>query len=348
MSSTTQTPDFTYRGSVRVDLLGGTIDIYPINHILENVFTLNAGLSLQAQVSLKESKDSFVTILSEDYQQEVKLPFGKSWNKEKISHPNFKFVIEIVETFNCPGPLSIVLSSDAPTGSGLGGSSSMGVTLYQALCLFYKRPTSRQQIIHIVQNLESRQLNKGVPGYQDYHPALYGGVLALIPRFDEIAVEQLFQKDLCDYLEGHCSLYYSNHSRFSGINNWEVFKQFFDDDGVTRSGLQQIADLSQKAYQAIKELKYSELIDLMVEEGSVRSRLFNDIVTKEIANFIQDCREHIEGFKMCGAGGGGCFLVFHDPTNAAAVEEIAKQKGMLRLPFKILPPCEQLTQEELL
>ena len=131
------------------------------------------------------------------------------------------------------------------------------------------------QIIRTVQNLESRQLNKGVPGYQDYHPALYGGILALIPEYDRVRVDQLYSKKLGDFLKGHCSLYYSNHSRFSGINNWEVFKQFFDDDGSTRVGLQQIADLSQRAYETIKSLNFSQLIELMVEEGQVRSALFD-------------------------------------------------------------------------
>lgn len=321
-----------------MDLLGGTIDIYPINHILENVYTLNAALSLQAEVELTESKGKYITITSKDYGQEVKLEFGQSWEKEKVAHPQFKFVIEVVETFGCPRPLNITLRSDAPTGSGLGGSSSMGVTLYQALCLFYQRPASQEMIIKIVQNLESRQLNKGVPGYQDYQPAMYGGILALIPRAEKIQVDQLFHPKLKEFLEGHCSLYYSNHSRFSGINNWEVFKNFFDDSGETRTGLQQIADLSERAFKAIKDLRYSELIELMVEEGSVRSALFDNIVTKEIASFISECRDLVQGFKMCGAGGGGCFLVFHDPSKGEEVESIAKAQGMLRLPFKILPP----------
>lgn len=342
MSSTTQTLNsenhFVHRGSVRADLLGGTIDIYPVNYILENVVTLNAALDLQAQVEIVESKGKYTRIISKDYQSELQLPFGEDWNKEKIQHPNFKFVIEIIESFNSPKPLVITLSSGAPTGSGLGGSSSMGVTLLKALHLFYQRDFYPKEIVKIVQNLESRQLNKGVPGYQDYFPALYGGILALTPEDSEIKVEQLYTDKLINFLEEHCSLYYSNHSRFSGINNWEVFKAFFDDEGRTRSGLQQIADLSRDALKAIKELNYSRLIDLMIEEGSVRSALFDGIVTSEINEFIHSSGELIQGFKMCGAGGGGCFLVFHSPENEEAIEKHAQSKGMHRLKFKILAP----------
>jgi D-glycero-alpha-D-manno-heptose-7-phosphate kinase len=338
LSSTTQTPDFIHRGSVRVDLLGGTIDIYPINHILENVVTLNAALSLQAEVEIKESKGKYVTIISEDYGTELKLEYKGNWEKNKLENPQFKFVIEIIESFNIPHPITMTLRSGAPTGSGLGGSSSMGVTILQAMSLYFKQEIPRDKIIRTVQNLESRQLNKGVPGYQDYHPALYGGVLALIPEYDRVRVDQLYTDKLGSFLEGHCSLYYSNHSRFSGINNWEVFKQFFDDDGKTRTGLQQIADLSQSAHETIKSLNYSQLIDLMVEEGQVRAALFDKIITNEIRAFIQECDDLLRGYKMCGAGGGGCFLVFHHPDKEAEVEDIGKKHGMAKLDFRILPP----------
>jgi D-glycero-alpha-D-manno-heptose-7-phosphate kinase len=44
----------TSEGSVRVDLVGGTIDLEPINLILPNVVTLNVATSLKAKVELIE------------------------------------------------------------------------------------------------------------------------------------------------------------------------------------------------------------------------------------------------------------------------------------------------------
>ena len=42
----------TIEGSVRVDLLGGTLDLVPINLILPNVVTLNLATSLKAKVTI--------------------------------------------------------------------------------------------------------------------------------------------------------------------------------------------------------------------------------------------------------------------------------------------------------
>ena len=56
-------------GSVRVDLLGGTLDIAPINLILKKALTLNLATSLKAKVEILplEAKEDGIEIHSKDY-----------------------------------------------------------------------------------------------------------------------------------------------------------------------------------------------------------------------------------------------------------------------------------------
>ena len=54
-------------GSVRVDLLGGTLDIHPINLVLEHAITLNVATELKAVVELEETERDGVEIHSLDY-----------------------------------------------------------------------------------------------------------------------------------------------------------------------------------------------------------------------------------------------------------------------------------------
>ena len=56
-------------GSVRVDLLGGTLDIAPINLILKKALTLNLATSLKAKVDIfpLEREEEGVEIHSKDY-----------------------------------------------------------------------------------------------------------------------------------------------------------------------------------------------------------------------------------------------------------------------------------------
>ena len=44
------------------------------------------------------------------------------------------------------------------------------------------------------------------------------------------------------------------------------------------------------------------------------------------------------GIKVCGAGGGGCFILIHQPNKREIVEKAVTDKGMTILPFKIDSP----------
>ena len=106
----------------------------------------------------------------------------------------------------------------------------------------------KEGVLKTVKDIESRILNQGIAGYQDHHPALYGGVLALLPTVGDITVEQLYTDELKKYLESHITLIFSGKSRLSGMNNWEVYKGFFDKNESIRAGLQEISQISLRPF----------------------------------------------------------------------------------------------------
>ncbi|WP_127718171.1 hypothetical protein [Halobacteriovorax sp. HLS] len=331
-----------YSGSVRVDLLGGTIDLEPINLIIPNTVTLNLATSLKAEVTIEEFEKGKVQIHSLDYDTSVVFDSSdftvENLLGDHFSH--FSFVCQILNHFELTSGITLHLKSGSPAGAGLGGSSSMGVTLYCAICNFLKIPIDRNEAIKVVRSIEGRILDSGPAGYQDYYPAVYGGVLALIPKLDKIEVEQLYSDELKEYLENHISLVYSKQSRLSGINNWEVYKGFFDKDINIRKGLMQIADLSEKAYEAIKNKDFSSLGEFISKEGSTRKELFPGIVSEKMDMVYNKVVQAVPsaGLKVCGAGGGGCFLIVHPSEQRELVESIVTSNDMDILPFSIDKP----------
>ncbi|MEX1100070.1 MAG: hypothetical protein WEB87_06570, partial [Bacteriovoracaceae bacterium] len=129
-------------GSVRVDLVGGTLDLEPINLILPNVVTLNVATGLKAKVRLEKNSLDGVEIISQDYNKTYRY-YSSDFNQENLYSSDFfqemTFICQILDLFEINSNLQVTLSSGAPAGSGLGGSSAMGVTLYSALCEFYGR-----------------------------------------------------------------------------------------------------------------------------------------------------------------------------------------------------------------
>lgn len=333
----------TNQGSVRVDLVGGTLDIEPINLIIKNVVTLNVATGLKASVTLSKIAFNGIEIHSKDYNKSYKYE-AANLTEDRVVFSNeyaeMSFVLQILRLFNINSGLKLELSSGAPAGSGLGGSSAMGVTLYRALCNFTGHNYDRHTAVVRVKAVESRILNQGMAGYQDYFPALTGGVLAVRGIEGEIKVEQLYSDELKNVLESHLTLISSKQSRASGINNWEVYKAFFDKKPDVVHGLTRIAEISHSTYLAIKDRKWDEMLKNIALEGLEREKLFPGITTEKIRQFTTELKKegNVLGLKMCGAGGGGCFILVHKELDPNLIETKVREHGMEILPFKVEAP----------
>jgi D-glycero-alpha-D-manno-heptose-7-phosphate kinase len=329
--------EIEHTGSVRVDLLGGTLDIPPIHLTLPNVVTINLATSLKARVKVKSRNDDMIEVRSLDYDR-VDLFSLLDLTSEKVLGDHFgklNFVMQILFHFNPTKGLEIELSSGSPPGAGLGGSSSMGVTLFSALCQYYKIPLHKERAISIVRDIEARVLDCGPTGYQDYYPAMYGGVLALKAEVGGVSAQQFYSSELKEVLENSLTLVYSGETRLSGINNWEVFKGFVDKKKGVREGLTKISNLSHKAYEALAKKDYSTLISLIAQEGSEREKLFTNIVTPSMNDLRLKIASKVPelGMKICGAGGGGCFLLIHSAKYKDLVRSLVNENGMKVLDF---------------
>jgi D-glycero-alpha-D-manno-heptose-7-phosphate kinase len=332
----------TTEGSVRVDLLGGTLDLNPINLILPNVVTLNVATSLKAKVTIKALNFDGVEIISRDYNTAVKFK-SSDFTEEKLRNNffgNMTFIAHILNLFGLHKEISLELESGSPAGAGLGGSSAMGVTCYTALSHYLKIDFDKVDAINKVNAIEALVLDCGPAGYQDYYPAMFGGVLGLVAAPGRVIIQQLYSEELKFALESHLTLVYSGETRLSGINNWEVYKAFFNKDQAVRKGLAEIAYLSKRALECIHQENYSELINLIALEGEERRKLFPGILTPAMQELHGVIKSHGSqlGMKVCGAGGGGCFLLTHHPKDKSTIDNIIEKFQMKKLDFNVEKP----------
>lgn len=343
MLDTSRPRTLEVRGSVRVDLVGGTLDLNPICLICPNVVTLNVATSLQAKVVLTQTERKGIEIVSHDYQSSTffaQEDFSFELLYQKNHFQEMTFIAQILDWFKLHSGLKVELVSGAPAGSGLGGSSAMGVTFFKALSQWSGKLFNNSEMIGIVKDIEARILFCGPTGYQDYYPALHGGVLALHPQAGKVIAEQLYSAELKSALEQRLTLVYSGKSRLSGINNWEVYKAFFDKKEHVTEGLNRIAAVSYEAYQAIRRKDFDRLIELIGIEGSEREKLFPLILTDEMKSLHEKLKKESPtlGIKVCGAGGGGCFIFVHEASAKNFIQDKVKAAGMTVLPFMVESP----------
>jgi D-glycero-alpha-D-manno-heptose-7-phosphate kinase len=303
---------------------------------------LNVATSLKAKVKISRIDFDGVEIISRDYNSTTKFQ-SSDFTASQLQNnffEHFTFIAYILDFFNVHKNVCIELESGSPPGAGLGGSSSMGVTLYKALCEFTQTKMDRIEAISRVNAFESKILDSGPAGYQDYYPALFGGILGLVPKPGKVEVDQLFNDELKNELESTLTLVYSGDTRLSGINNWEVYKAFFNKDKFVRAGLAEIAVLSHVAYQLIKSNKHNEIFKFIGLEGEERRKLFPNIITPkmdELRTKLKEINSEI-GLKVCGAGGGGCFLISHPKKEKLLVSEMINKCNMREMEFNISRP----------
>jgi len=110
-------------------------------------------------------------------------------------------------------------------------------------------------------------------------------------------------------------------TRFSGINNWEVFKRRIDGDAAVTKALAEIAGVATRVRDALFEGRYEEMPGLIGEEWDARKRLAPAVTTPEIDRIVEAARSVGAGAKVCGAGGGGIVAVW--APGGAGIREAA-------------------------
>src|ERR1700720_578065 len=106
----------------RVDLAGGTLDLWPLHVLHPGSVTVNLAISLRAGCRVRPGKGGFrVVSRGSDFEREAATP------AELLAEPRAALVGSLLEAMEILAPLDIEFWSDVPFGSGLGGSAALTV-----------------------------------------------------------------------------------------------------------------------------------------------------------------------------------------------------------------------------
>jgi D-glycero-alpha-D-manno-heptose-7-phosphate kinase len=297
----------------RIDLAGGTIDVFPVCHALERpAVTVNLAIDLRARVEVTPTGDDFVEVISVDRGERVRLPV------KELRHDRLGLATRLIEWFAPADALRVRTSCAAPPRSGLGGSSALAVALGGALAALRGAPFG----IDVARNVETAHL-KVPTGYQDYYPAWHGGVLALTAAPGGIEVERLARAG--EFLGRHLMLADTRIQHSSGINNWEIVKRFCDGDADVVRSLNAINACAVRMRAAVSRGDLDGVAAALNDEWDERRRLAPVVTDRKIDAMIGAARRAgARAAKVCGAGGGGCLVLLvdqpGDPRVAAALE----------------------------
>src|SRR5579863_10328232 len=313
------------RAPTRIDLAGGTLDIWPLYLLHEGSLTVNCAITRYASCVIETAPESSrrIALVSRDIKR--KESFASFEALSRARHYELALLAHLVRFFRPTGGFTLTTDSEAPAGAGIGGSSAMAVAICAALDRLTGAGLRREDWIHISRDVEAIVIR--VPtGTQDHYPPAFGGAAAIVLAPGGERREAL-GCDLDD-LERRLVLCYTGKPRQHGINNWEVFKWHIDGDRRVSQNLEKISIIAQGVRGALERNEWNEVGRLVREEWDFRRRNLRTISTPRIDTVISSARRlgALAG-KVCGAGGGGCVTLVIDPEARARVEAAVVAAG---------------------
>ncbi len=312
----------------RIDLAGGTLDIWPLYLFHDGAQTLNAAISLRASCDLRSRADRRLVIVSEDSSQRVE---ADHWSQLRDNH-DLRLLGRLLHFFQAEG-IELTTRSDSPVGAGIAGSSALNIAVCGALNAWSGGHRTADEIFQIAMNVEAQAID--VPtGAQDYRPAYFGGISAV-----ELGVNGVRRVPINvrpDELQQRLALAYTNASRNSGINNWDVTKRHIDGDPGVQRSFARIRDIAAAMRTALERRDWHEVGRQIAYEWENRKQLAPGVTTPEIDAMLEAARKAgAIGGKVCGAGGGGCLFCFGDPADIPDIRQALHESGARVLDFTI-------------
>jgi len=305
---------FEASAPARIDLAGGTLDLWPIHVLHPGSVTVNLAIDLRARARARASGDAFrVRVPELGYERSAKRP------SELLGDPRGALAGALLEALEVSRPLEIELATAVPFGSGLGGSSALTVALAAAVAACAGIPFTEPGRVDFVRDVETRVLGKPA-GTQDYYPPLAGGLHRI--EFGPGAVRAL-RRDVDPALWlRHLSVYDTGAAHSSGMNNWEIFRARMEGDHVVAGHLDAVRDAAAEMSQAAEAEDFREMGEALGREWAARRRLAPVVASPGIeAAIAAAVGAGAWAGKACGAGGGGCVVILSPESKTAAVRD---------------------------
>ena len=284
----------------RVDLAGGTLDIWPIGLLHAGSLTVNIAIPVEVELVVDLAGEPDLVLHTTP---------GGEVRRFSPAQATTDLTAAVAFSVVPHGGVQVRVISQAPFRSGIGGSSSYGIALVRALNVLVDRAQDETQMVALVRDLEARVL--GVPtGEQDHWAAVRGGVLALHVEAGGNRVEGL---DVApEWLSRRMTVFYSGIRHRSGMVNWQVIRRRLDGDAATTGAFDEIAAAARECRNGLLAQDEKAVGVAIRREWKARRKLAPDVSTVELDELIGVALDHgASAVKGCGAGGGGSIVIWH-------------------------------------
>ncbi len=316
------TESATFSAPTRIDLAGGTLDIWPVGLLVPRASTVNAAINLRARATVRPAGRFRVVNRQRgvDLSADSPEPFFR--------HPFAALAGRLIDFFQPSRPLEVCFDTSAPPGSGLGGSSSLGMAIAGALNHQCDSGWTVPDLVRIVMDTEVRILRTAT-GSQDQFAAGFGGTRVHHWESPEPRSESLpWIDDGIDPLDNRFVLVFTGEAHSSADPNGSVLERIFAGEPAAVRGIEVIAEAAAGMRAALLERDWNGVAEMLALEWGARRTLSEMVSTPTIERLSDAMRQAgARAVKACGAGGGGTMIAIAPPEKRSAVVDAARRAG---------------------
>jgi D-glycero-alpha-D-manno-heptose-7-phosphate kinase len=311
---------------LRISFVGGGTD-FPHYFERHGGAVLSATIDHHAHVSVTRREDREVRIRSHDLGHLVEYHLDEG--------PVFDGVMDLpkaaISRVGVDFGIDMDVRSDAPPGSGLGGSSALVTAAVGALAALGERSMSAHELARISYEIERDDLR--IPGgWQDQYAAAFGGFNLL--EFSAAGVRLTparISTDTLEALQRNLLLCYSGKVRTDlGLID-EQIRLYKEGREETIQGMKQLHEMAYEMRDAVESGDVDALGEMLHAAYESKKRMNPHIAEgTPIEQLFAAARgAGAVGGKICGAGGGGYLLLYcrqeHQPAVRSELERLGGQ-----------------------
>jgi len=318
------------KAPLRLGLAGGGTDVSPYCDQYGGAI-LNATLGMYAYCFIKPTKNNTIKISSFDYEKTAEYALDEALpmdgTLDLIKHIYNRLVREFKPKMEA---FELLTYSDAPYGSGLGGSSTLVVAIIKSFAEWWRLPLGEYDIASLAYDIERNDAGlKG--GRQDQYAATFGGFNFMEFYADRTIVNPLrIKENILNELQLSLLLCFTGRSRESA-NIIDVQTQNAANRDV--DALAAMDDVKRDAYtmkEAILTGHLSKIAEIIDQSWSNKKKMAGLITNPEIDDLYEFAKANgASAGKVSGAGGGGFMMFCVNPNKRFALKNALIKRGNL-------------------
>jgi D-glycero-alpha-D-manno-heptose-7-phosphate kinase len=309
---------------LRISFVGGGTD-FPHYFEEHGGAVLSATIDHHVRITIVPREDRQVIVRS--------LDMGHLVEYHLDAGPVYDGVMDLakaaIQRVGVAGGIEMDIDSDAPAGSGLGGSSALVTGVVAGLAMLEARDLQADELARLAYSIERDDLAIS-GGWQDQYAAAFGGFNLFEFSKDGVSVSPVrTSPNVLAALERNLMLCYTGFVRRNvGLidTQVELYRQGRED---TILGMKQLHGIAYAMREAVEDGDIDEL-GVMLRDAFLAKRRMNPHIAEHTpieAMLSMAQAAGATGGKICGAGGGGYLLLYCRPSAQPVVRAELERLG---------------------